>query len=318
MILITIFGVAALGANHWIVKSSLPTGAKTADLIAGMELLHEVAEIELAKAGSPNPNALDPGETRWQRILRTKQLRVGYVPNSAPYCFANSSGRIVGFDIDLIQGLAADAGAKLVLVPVQRQDIFAGFDADQFDLAVGEIASSLSHQGKFFEAGPYLENHAALLVPDHMAAHYQSLATIQARQRIRIATERGGLMLRTHRFDLPGIEPVEIDAALPWLEGKLQGIDALLTTAERGAVMAIVHPEFSVVIPEGVDIGVPLIVATARSQGLRDAVNTWLGLKKADGSIGDIYDHWILGKDLDKKSQHKRWCVIRDVLGWVK
>ena len=38
-------------------------------------------------------------------------------------------------------------------------------------------------------------------------------------------------------------------------------------------------------------------------------------LKKKDGTIDDLYDYWILGKD--PKEKEPRWCVLRDVLGWI-
>jgi hypothetical protein len=44
-------------------------------------------------------------------------------------------------------------------------------------------------------------------------------------------------------------------------------------------------------------------------------VNTWVELKKRDGTIRRTYDHWILGKGAQRTGP--RWCVIRDVLHWV-
>ena len=43
-------------------------------------------------------------------------------------------------------------------------------------------------------------------------------------------------------------------------------------------------------------------------------VNDWLHLKKKRGIIDNLYDKWILGKEVEQKKL--RWSIGRDVLGW--
>jgi ABC-type amino acid transport substrate-binding protein len=47
----------------------------------------------------------------------------------------------------------------------------------------------------------------------------------------------------------------------------------------------------------------------------KNVVDHWIELKESDGTIDQLYDHWILGRDAEKRGP--RWSVIRDVLGWV-
>ena len=93
-------------------------------------------------------------------------------------------------------------------------------------------------------------------------------------------------------------------------------VDALMTTAEVGAVYTMLAPEFAVVVPEGIRIRVPLVFATQQEESFKDLLDTWIRIKRADGTIDLIYDHWILGKTGGPKSP--RWSVLRDVLGWVE
>ena len=44
-------------------------------------------------------------------------------------------------------------------------------------------------------------------------------------------------------------------------------------------------------------------------------INTWIRLKRDDGTIRKLYRHWILGHT--PKQQSQRWSIIRDVLHWV-
>jgi hypothetical protein len=47
-----------------------------------------------------------------------------------------------------------------------------------------------------------------------------------------------------------------------------------------------------------------------------DFINNWIELKKKDGTINKIKDHWILGRGAEKKEP--RWSVIRNVFHWVE
>jgi len=43
-------------------------------------------------------------------------------------------------------------------------------------------------------------------------------------------------------------------------------------------------------------------------------VNTWIELKRKDGTIDQLFAHWILGDDTT--ARHRRWSILDDVLHW--
>jgi hypothetical protein len=43
-------------------------------------------------------------------------------------------------------------------------------------------------------------------------------------------------------------------------------------------------------------------------------LTAWIDIKKPDGMIQALYDHWILG--LDAKAREPRWSILRNVSGW--
>jgi ABC-type amino acid transport substrate-binding protein len=47
----------------------------------------------------------------------------------------------------------------------------------------------------------------------------------------------------------------------------------------------------------------------------KNVVDNWISLKRGDGTIAQLYDHWILGRDAEERGP--RWSVARDVLGWL-
>ena len=77
------------------------------------------------------------------------------------------------------------------------------------------------------------------------------------------------------------------------------------------------HPEYAVVLPRPDLATIPLAYPFSYPhRGAAKIINTWLNLKKRDGTIDALYAYWILGKNATP--QKPRWSVIRDVLHWVE
>ena len=49
---------------------------------------------------------------------------------------------------------------------------------------------------------------------------------------------------------------------------------------------------------------------------MAEAGPRFIDLKRRDRTLDRLYDYWILGRAADRAEP--RWCVIRDVLGWVE
>jgi hypothetical protein len=72
-----------------------------------------------------------------------------------------------------------------------------------------------------------------------------------------------------------------------------------------------------VVVPQPEIIKIPLAYPLARrDQGWAQFTNTWIELKRRNGTIDSLYDHWILGKQATRREP--RWSIIRNVLHWVE
>jgi ABC-type amino acid transport substrate-binding protein len=95
------------------------------------------------------------------------------------------------------------------------------------------------------------------------------------------------------------------------------GLDAVVLPAERGSILTLVEPKFTVVVPEPDIIRVPLAYGIARhDQAWASFVNTWIELKRRDGTLDALYRHWVLGADAIPRPP--RWSVLRNVLHWVE
>jgi ABC-type amino acid transport substrate-binding protein len=297
-----------------VVRWSIGDEPRPVNRVIAMQPYFEGGAVADSEPAAPHPAPLEPGETRLERIRRTGELRVGYLPRNPPYSYRNQSGALVGLDVDLAYRLAVELEAELRLVPYGPGSLDAAFAADHFDLAIGGLGSAVREAQAYLESDPYLELHAALVVPDYRADEFGSIEQIQQMPAVRVGYVDGGVLVRTGRHRFPGIENVAIPSAEHYLREGVAEIDALLTTAETGAIYSMIFPEFSVVVPNGFRVRVPTVVAVAQEETLRQAVNRFVRIKRADGTIETLHDHWILGRAA--ASPQRRWSVVGNVLGW--
>jgi len=311
-------GGATVALNGYLVSKSLADAPASASRVGLMELtagpLTTIVEDEV---GGPNPHPRLDGESRLARIRRTKELRVGYLPEHEPFCYRNDRLKLVGLDIDLIRRLAAELGATLRLVPVQLGEQRTAAKEDWCDIGVGAIPSSIDHLDDWHESNRYLDLHFALLVPDHRVKEFATRKLVRAMKKPRLGYKSDSYFVRANEHKLPQAELIEFRSARDFMKGDGPEADAFICAAEIGAVLSMINPNFSVVVPQGTVAKLPLIIAIQPDDPKLEAlVSTWVDLKRNDGTIDALYSHWVLGEQF--KINPPRWSVVRDVLHWVE
>ena len=71
--------------------------------------------------------------------------------------------------------------------------------------------------------------------------------------------------------------------------------------------MTLLHPAYSVVVPQPGVLKVPLAMADGDTR-LASFIDTWIELKRKDGTTDRLFSHWILGRSAVHR---RRWSVIR-------
>ncbi len=90
----------------------------------------------------------------------------------------------------------------------------------------------------------------------------------------------------------------------------------MIFAGEALAVHSLLNPQFAVVVPKPPFPSVPAAyIVPLGEPEWRDVVNGWVTLKRADGTIQELFDYWILGKNAEP--HEPRWSVIRNVLHWT-
>lgn len=111
---------------------------------------------------------------RLDRILETKTLRVGTPGDYRPFAIKADSG-YEGHDIDVIEAMAQQLGAKIEYVPTSWPNLMADLQADKYDIAVGGITRNVARISKAEMLPGYAPFGKVALVRKDQADKYRSV-----------------------------------------------------------------------------------------------------------------------------------------------
>lgn len=268
-----------------------------------------IAPADVTAASIPQPDGILEG-------IRTRgQLRVGLIGDGIPYAYRNDENQLVGFDVEMAQRLALDLGVDLQFVRFAQEDLDAMVRARIVDIVMTGARVTPERAAAFATSVPYLEETLAIVTPDYSRQRFASWDQIRDLGPIRVGVQNLPYYIGTVRQLMPDADLTVIEETTELLDPDAP-FDAYVLPAERGSVLTMLNPRFSVVVPEGATVRMPLAYPIA---GEDDAwvryVDTWIGLKRGEGLVDDLYRHWILGQAA--VARVPRWSVVRNVFGWV-
>lgn len=238
-------------------------------------------------------------------ILQRGVLRVGVRTDGLPWAFRNDRGELVGYDIDLVDGLARSLGLRLEAREEGLTTLEQWLDSGRIDLAVGGIKAGPQRAVRHQLSQGYQRVHLALVVPDAKVALVQNLRDQPLRRPLLLAASDpellGGELRDQIRDELVGPDGHLSLEVLP-LSNKQEfftpagqaRFDGLLTTAEGGSGWAVLHPRTSLITPFDNRLASELVWAIAGDDAaLRRYINAWLAREQARGKLDALFKHWV-------------------------
>ena len=285
------------------------------EVLASMQLLRDPVAAVVHR--TMPAFAQEPPGSRLDAIRRRGAVRVGYLPDALPYAFFNARGDLVGFDVDMAHRLAAELGVRLEFVPVEPAEIDGRLVDGSCDIIMSGVAVTTLQASRVLFSDPYLDETVAFVVRDESRERFATWDAIDAQGAITIATRNVPYYLDKLRARLPRARLRPFDRITDVFEKPAPDVDAIAMPAERGSAWTLLYPQFSVVVPEPGVLKIPLAYAlSTHDQEFGTFINTWIQLKRRDGTIDDLYQYWILGRNAAPR--RPRWSVIRNVLHWVE
>jgi Na+/H+-dicarboxylate symporter/ABC-type amino acid transport substrate-binding protein len=315
LLITAVLSTLSVGGLRLFYEYGLPSEYEQDERFRSMDLAASPVKITVRET-LPDGDRV-PGESRLDRIVTRDVLRVGYLEDSLPNVFYNSESELVGLDVDLASLMARDMGVALEFVRVSSLDAMAAaLAAGSCDLMMSGLSVTPNRMLEMLFSEPYMRATMSFVVRDHARADFSSREAVQSLRSPRIGVLDAPYYIDTLRAYLPQAEIVKIGSPGDFFREPSEELDALFLSAERGSAWTLLHPEFSVAVPQPDVLAAPVAIAMARdAQPLAGFVNAWLRLKRDDQTLNQLYEHWILGAGAEPRQP--RWSVIRDVLGWV-
>ncbi|HEY1304074.1 MAG TPA: cation:dicarboxylase symporter family transporter [Vicinamibacterales bacterium] len=286
-------------------------------VIMSMDLLsHRVPALMRAHPSRHDEDGSGASGSLLETIRQRGVLRVGYLPDAMPFAFTNAKGAFVGHDVELAHQLAEELGVTLEFVPIIRDDFATRLQRGECDIVMSGVPITTRIANDALLSNPYLDETLAFVMPDEARHRFETWESIRAIHPLTVTVINQPYYIDKLTFALPGARVVPVNVVSELFQFEKYGADAALLTAERGSTWTLLHPELSVVVPQPTPIKVPLAFAIARHDlEFAAFVNSWIELKRKDGTLDRIYRHWILGADAVPRAP--RWSILRNVLHLV-
>jgi Na+/H+-dicarboxylate symporter/ABC-type amino acid transport substrate-binding protein len=318
LIITVVFSAVTIGALRMLFNTALKPTFPGEEWVYSMRPLMTHQEARVIKQADLGDAVENPTGAVFDSIKRRGVLRVAVLANRLPYMFVSRDGKFVGFDLEMAQLLGRDLGVKLELVELKDPAALPGLLATgRVDLAMTGMAVTPERAGEMLFSEPYLDETLAFVVKDHLRDQFSTWADIRNLRAFTVAIPNLPYYIDQVRTRAPALKLTLVDT-VSQIETNLkrEAFDAVAMPAESGSVLTLLYPKYTVVVPEPGIVKIPLAYPVARrDQDWASFLNTWIELKRRDGTIQALYGHWILGKEAGKREP--RWSIIRNLLHWV-
>jgi Na+/H+-dicarboxylate symporter len=319
LVITVMLSAATVGGLRMLFNTALKPTFAGEELVYSMRPLMKHQEARVIKQAALGDVVEKPAGSVLDSIKKRGMLRVGVLANRLPYVFVNRERKLVGFDVEMAQVLGRDLGVKVEFVELEDLAALPRLLASGgVDLAMTGLAITPERAGEMLFSEPYLDETLAFVVRDHLRDQFSTWADIRELGAFPIAVPNLPYYIDQVRMRAPALKLALVDT-VSQIEANLkrETFDAVTMPAESGSVLTLLYPKYTVVVPEPGIVKIPLAYPVARrDQEWAQFVNTWVELKRRDGTIDALYGHWILGKQAGKRQP--RWSMIRNLLHWVE
>jgi len=239
------------------------------------------------------------------KIKSSGTITVGTDPTYAPNEYKDPSGKIIGFDIDLFDAVAAKLGVKTKYVASIFDNIIPGITGGKYDIGVSSFTDNKKREQvvdfvTYFSAGMQWAAAAGKTVdPDNACGLKVSVQTGTTEAddlvtRSAACTKAGKPAIHIQKFDAQG------DATTAVVLGKVEAMTADSTVTEA----AVKQSGGKITLLPKIYDAAPYGYAIAKNAGtLKDAIQKAVQALIDDGTYKSVLDKWGFGTGAIKTSQ---------------
>ncbi|MEV8467945.1 transporter substrate-binding domain-containing protein [Fluviibacterium sp. DFM31] len=217
------------------------------------------------------------------------KLTVGANIGNVPWEFQDESGDFVGFEIDLVNEVAARLGAEVEIVNIPFNGLFSAVQSGRIDIATSSITITDERLESVSFAQPYYDSDQSLTVATGGPASLDEMKD----KAVGVDTGSTGDMWATGNADqvgfsdirrYEGLSPAMLDLAAGRIDGYISDIPALLYYVKD-------KPNLEVV--QRIETGEKYSMMFAKDSELATTVNDILTTLKEEGVLAGLHEKWF-------------------------
>jgi His/Glu/Gln/Arg/opine family amino acid ABC transporter permease subunit len=232
-------------------------------------------------------------------------LRVGTEGVYSVYSYHDDSGKLTGFDVEMITAVADRIGLKVQFVETPWDSMMAALDSNRFDLVANEVTKTPDRAAKFDLSDPYLQTGGSILVrSDNSSIH--SLAGLKGKTVAQSLTSNWAQVAQQAGANVQGV-PGFTEQMTLLQQGR---IDAVVNDTGVARNYLTTHPEAKVKIAGETAEKSESVFLARKGSGLMPEINRGLAAIRADGTAGRISDKYF-GAGAAKPVDTSTWSLVR-------
>ncbi|AXV17581.1 amino acid ABC transporter substrate-binding protein (plasmid) [Neorhizobium sp. SOG26] len=234
--------------------------------------------------------------------IQAADLTVGANIGNVPWEFQDASGKVTGFEVDLVNEIASRLGKSVEFVNTPFNGLFSAVQSGRINMAISSITITEKRLESVSFAQPYYDSDQSLTVT--AASGIGGLKDMSGKVVGVDTGSTGDMWAKEHtdeyklgdirRFE--GLQPAMLDLVAGRVDGYISDIPALLYYAKD-------KPELKVV--ERIPTGEKYSIMFNKGDPLAEEVDTVIKTLKEEGFIAKLHETWFGAKAEDTTSTVK-------------
>lgn len=114
-------------------------------------------------SSTPAPTAEKKEQNLFDKVKSEGKILIGTEGTYSPFTFHDQSGKLTGYDVDVVTEVAKRIGVEPVFQEAQWDAMFAGLDSKRFDVVANQVGIRPDRQEKYDFSNPYTVSTAVLV-----------------------------------------------------------------------------------------------------------------------------------------------------------
>jgi ABC-type amino acid transport substrate-binding protein len=231
-----------------------------------------------------------------ERIKQRGFIRVGYFRDDLPYAFHNNKGKLVGFDIEIINLLADDLGVSIEFVRIFHKQAKKLLSSGYLDMTTGMPVTPRNMQNYTLTV-PYSSQSMAFLVKEERRKEFSDWQNIISREDLIIGIPEIFYSENVVKRYFEKTTAWEISTPRLFFKEKHQNIDGMLFGAATASAWTLLHPDYTVIVPKPArpELSMAFAIST-NDHAFEIFMRNWIVMKQKNKDIDHLFNYWIAGK----------------------